>query len=68
VIEKVAPLAENAAQHARNGEDELAVRNGLAEGFGDPVAGGEDAALVAGGAEVAAFSGEGCWSGSCDVS
>ena len=54
-----AALAEDAAQHAGNGEDELAVGNGLAEGFGDPVAGGADAALVAGRADVATLAGEG---------
>ena len=59
VVEEVAALAEDAAQHAGNGEDELAVGNGLAEGFGDPVAGGADAALVAGRADVATLAGEG---------
>jgi len=62
VVEEVAPLAEDAAQHAGNGEDELAVGDGLAEGFGDPVAGGADAALVAlvaSRADVAALAGEG---------
>ena len=59
VVEEVASLAEDAAQHAGHGEDELAVGNGLAEGFGDPVAGGADAALVAGRADVATLAGEG---------
>ena len=62
MVEEVAPLAEDAAQHAGNGEDELAVGDGLAEGFGDPVAGGADAALVAlvaSRADVAALAGEG---------
>ena len=55
----MAALAEDAAQHAGNGEDELTVGNGLAEGFGDPVAGDADAALVAGRADVATLAGEG---------
>ena len=59
VVEEVAPLAEDAAKHAGNGEDELAVGDGLAEGFGDPVAGGADAALVASRADVAALASEG---------
>ena len=58
VVEEMAALAEDASDHARNGEDELAVRDGLAEGFGDPVAGGADASLVAGRAEVATLAGE----------
>ena len=37
----------------------MAVCNFVANGGGDPVAGGADAALVAGGTEVAAFAGEG---------
>jgi hypothetical protein len=59
VVEQMAALAKDASQHARNGEDELAVRNRLAESFGDPVAGAADASLVAGGAEVSALAGEG---------
>ena len=59
VVEEVASLAEDAAQHAGHGEDELTVRDGLAEGFGDPVAGGADATLVAGRADVATLAGEG---------
>ena len=59
MIEEVAALTEDAAQHAGNGEDELAMRNGLAQGFGDPVTGGADAALVASRADVAALAGEG---------
>ena len=59
VIEQSAGLAEDAAEHAGNSEHELAVGNGLAEGFGDPVASAADAALVAGGAEVTALAGEG---------
>jgi hypothetical protein len=42
-----------------NGEDKLAVRDFVANGGGDPVAGGADAALVTGGTKVAAFAGEG---------
>lgn len=37
----------------------MAVRDFVANGCGDPVAGGADAALVAGGTEVAALAGEG---------
>ena len=37
----------------------MAVRDFVADGGGDPVAGGADAALVAGWAEVAALAGEG---------
>jgi hypothetical protein len=59
VVEEVAALTEDAAQLAGNGEDELAMRNGLAQGFGDPAAGGADAALVAGRADVATLAGEG---------
>ena len=59
VVEEVAALAENTAQHAGHGEDELAVWNGLAEGFGDPVAGGTDAPLVASRTDVAALASKG---------
>jgi hypothetical protein len=59
VGEEVAALAKNAAQDAGDGEDELAVRDFVADGGGDPVADGADAALVAGRAEVAALAGEG---------
>jgi hypothetical protein len=59
VSEEVAALAEDAAQDAGDGEDELAVWDFVADGGGDPVADGADAALVAGRAEVAAFAGEG---------
>jgi hypothetical protein len=58
-IEEVAAFAEDAAEHFRDGEDELAVGDGLADGGGDPGAGLEGAALVTGGAEVAGFAGEG---------
>ena len=54
----MAAFAEDSAQDAGDGEDELAVRDFVADGGGDPVAGGADAALVAGGAEVAAPAGE----------
>lgn len=37
----------------------MAMRDFVADGVGDPVAGGADAALVAGWAEVAALAGEG---------
>jgi hypothetical protein len=52
-------FAENAAQDFGDGEDELAVGNFVADGGGDPVAGGADAALMAGWAEVATLAGEG---------
>ena len=57
--EEVAALAEDAAEHPGDGEDELAVRDLAADGGGDPGAGGADAAHVAGGAEVASLAGEG---------
>jgi len=44
---------------SRDGEDELAVRDFVAYGGGDPIGGLADTALVVGGAEVAAFAGEG---------
>ncbi len=58
-VEKLAALAEDAAKHFREGEDELAVWNVAADGGGDPCAGLAGAALVAGGAEVAGLAGEG---------
>ena len=58
-VKEVAALAEDAAEHFRKGEDELAVRDFVADGGGDPFAGLPDAALVAGGAEVAGLAGEG---------
>lgn len=57
--EEFAAFAEDAAQDAGDGEDELTVGNFVADGGGDPFAGGADAALVTGGAEVAALAGEG---------
>ena len=58
-VEEVAAFAEDAAEDFGDGEDELAVGDFVADGGGDPVGGLADAALVAGGAEVAAFAGEG---------
>ena len=55
----MAAFAEDTAQDAGEGEDELAVGNFVADRGGDPFAGGADAALVAGGAEVAGLAGEG---------
>lgn len=52
-------LAEDAAQHFWKGEHILPVRDFVADGGGDPSAGLADAALVAGGAEVAGLAGEG---------
>ena len=57
--EELAAFAEDSAQNAWNGEDELAVGDFVADGGGDPFAGGADATLMAGGAEVAALAGEG---------
>jgi hypothetical protein len=59
VGEEVAALAEDAAEDFGDGEDELAVGHFVADGGGDPVAGGADTALMAGRAEVAALAGEG---------
>jgi hypothetical protein len=59
VGEELAALAEDAAQDFGDGEDELAVGDFVADGGGNPVAGGADAALMAGWAEVAALAGEG---------
>lgn len=59
MAEELAALAEDAAQEFGNGEDKLAVGDFVADGGGDPVAGGADAALVAGWTEVAALAGEG---------
>jgi hypothetical protein len=57
--EELAAFAEDAAKDFGDGEDELAVGDFVANGGGDPVAGGADAALVAGWTEVAALAGEG---------
>ena len=59
VGEEVAAFAEDAAQDLGEGEDELAVGDLVADGVGDPFAKGASATLVACGAEVAAFAGEG---------
>lgn len=58
-MEEVAAFAEDAAEDFGDGEDELAVGDFVADGRGDPIGGLADAALVAGGAEMAAFAGEG---------
>ena len=55
----MAAFAEDATQDAGDGEDELAVGDFVADGGGDPLASGTGAALVAGGAEMAALAGEG---------
>ena len=57
--EEPASFAEDAAQDSGDGEDELTVRNIMADACGDPSAGTADATLVARGAEVAALAGEG---------
>jgi hypothetical protein len=59
VGEEAAALAEDAAQHFWDSEDKLAVRDGVADAGGDPFGGLAGAALVAGGADVAGFAGEG---------
>jgi hypothetical protein len=59
VSEESAALAEDAAQDFGDGEDELAVGDGVADVGGDPFGGLAGAALVAGGADVAGFAGEG---------
>ena len=58
-MKEVAALAEDAAKDFGDGEDELAVRDLMADVGGNPFGGLADAALVAGGAEVAALAGEG---------
>jgi hypothetical protein len=58
-VEEVAAFAEDAAEDFGDGEDELAVGNFVADSGGDPIGGLADAALMAGGTEVAAFAGEG---------
>ena len=59
MVEEVAAFAEDAAEDFWDGEDVLAVGDGLADGGGDPGADLQGAALVAGGTEVAGFAGEG---------
>jgi hypothetical protein len=58
-VEKVAAFAEDAAEDFGDGEDELPVRDFVADGGGDPIGGLADAALMTGGAEVATLAGEG---------
>jgi hypothetical protein len=58
-VEEVAAFAEDPAEDFGDGEDELAVGDFVTDGGGDPIGGLADAALMAGGAEVAAFAGEG---------
>ena len=57
--EELAAFAEDAAQDAGYGEDELTMGNFVADRGGDPFAGGADATLMAGGAEMASLAGEG---------
>ena len=57
-MEEVTAFAEDAAEHFRDGKNELAVGDGVADGVGDPCAGMEGATLMAGGTEVAGFAGE----------
>ena len=59
VGEESAAFAEDAAQDFRDGKDELAMGDGVADVGGDPFGGLAGAALVAGGADVAGFAGEG---------
>jgi hypothetical protein len=58
-MKEVAALAEDAAEDFGDGEDELTVRDFVADGGGNPIGGLANAALMAGGAEVATFAGEG---------
>ena len=58
-VGEVEALAEDAGDHFRKGEDELPVRDVVADGGGYPSAGLACAALVADGAEVPGFAGEG---------
>jgi hypothetical protein len=58
-VEEVAAFAEDAVEDFGDGEDELAVRDFVADGGGDPIGGLADTALATGGAEVAALAGEG---------
>ena len=58
-VEEIAAFAEDATEDFGDGEDELAVGDFVTDGGGDPIGGLADAALVAGGTEVAAFTGEG---------
>ena len=59
VAKELATLAEDTAQGARHGEHELAVGKVVTDGVCYPVADAADALLMAGGAEVAGFAGEG---------
>jgi hypothetical protein len=59
VGEESATFAEDAAEHFGDSKDELAVGDGVADAGGDPFGGLAGAALMAGGADVAGFAGEG---------
>ena len=59
MAKELATLAEDTAQGARHGEHELAVGKVVTDGVCYPVADAADALLMAGGAEVAGFAGEG---------
>jgi len=59
MIEKLAPLAEDAAQWLWHGKHELPVGHLEAEDAGDPVAGGADFPLMAARAEMPCLAGEG---------
>jgi hypothetical protein len=58
-MEQITVFAEDAAEDAGDGENELPVGDLMADGGGDPDGGLADATLVTGGAEVAAFAREG---------
>ena len=58
-VEEIAAFAEDAAEDARDGKNELPVGHFMADRGGNPGGKVADAALVAGGAEVAALAGEG---------
>jgi hypothetical protein len=57
-MNEVPAFAEDAAQHFRERENKLAVRDLVADGICDPITGLASSALMAGGAEVAGFAGE----------
>ena len=58
-MKEVAAFAKDAAEQFGDGKNELSVCDGMADAGGDPFAGLAGAALVAGGAEVPGFAGEG---------
>ncbi len=57
--EELAAFPKDAAENARDGEDELTMGNFVADPVSDPFAGGADATLMAGRAEMATLAGKG---------